>query len=1038
MKRSTQSSRPHLFSWFELGPARPERIEEPDTTTGALAATLRRDPVAVATLAALLLLAVFELGTRLVPLGLGAMTRFLPLVHLALAVVAIQMGIRHIIHQAERRLWSGLALAFSLRLAADALVLLLGPPKLYLALLADILRTLSFLAFVFAIERPVERRAGIHPTDLGRLLTWPGGSTFALGLLAYFSLIPVLLDPAFYETWLPSAYLFLIFELYLVVHLAVLASTTESLRWRMLHSLLFLAMSTLLLVDLLEVFVTAGVLGAEWHAAARLLWSLPFLLLVCGARLRRHAFPNEESLFDSVSRKDPLPWPQGNVVVFALAFPLIHLAFQVTGRLDEATAGAREGFVLAWLLVFGAMALFQQRALERRAKSLWTERMRAEEALHRSNETLRLANERSRAEEALRKSEEKFLKAFRSIPDSMVISTLAEGRIREVNESFQTYFGYSREEVLGKTGIELDLWVEIEDRAMMTRILRERGAVRNFEFSFYNKRGDKRLALLSGEILDLDGETCLLMVLRDITERKKAEDKIREQAALLDKAQDAISVRDLEGRILYWNKSAERVYAFSADEVLGKNVDGMIQPHGVDEVAAAQAETLERGEWLGDLVQMRRDGTETVVESRWTLVRDERGKATSMLVINTEVTERRRLERRLRRAERLESIGVVASGMARDLSNLLTPIRVGAAALQDASLEKKYVPLIASLSEHARRGSEMVKQVLTFAGQADGERTSFLPRHLLQDVERLVREQSPDIGFEAQVGEEPWPVVGDAGPMHQVLASLGTNACEAMAEGGGTVRLEISNVWMDKFYARRHAEAREGPYVVLTVSDTGSGIPRENLEKIWDPFFSTKKEGGGGLSLAMSRAIVQAHGGFMTVYSEVGSGTSFQVYLPAREMGPVEPPRDLPAGHGERVLVVDDDASIRDIIRETLEAFGYRVRVAASGAEAIEVYRSHGTEIDVVLLDMMMPVIDGFSAVGELIDIDPGVVVIAVSGLVSKERVREVENVRVFLEKPYTAEKLLRTLHEVLTPEPAGEATAETKNEGELAHEKKR
>jgi len=328
-----------------------------------------------------------------------------------------------------------------------------------------------------------------------------------------------------------------------------------------------------------------------------------------------------------------------------------------------------------------------------------------------------------------------------------------------------------------------------------------------------------------------------------------------------------------------------------------------------------------------------------------------------------------------------------------------------------------------------------VKQVLTFAGQADGERICFQPRHLLRDVERLVEEQFPGVGFEAQVGEEPWPVVGDAGPMHQVLASLAANACEAM-DGGGAVRLEISNVWMDKFYARRHEEAHEGPYVVLTVSDTGTGIPRENLEKIWDPFFSTKEEGGGGLSLAMSRAIVQAHGGFMTVYSEVGSGSSFQAYLPAREMGPVVPPQDLPAGHGERVLVVDDDASIRDIIRETLEAFGYRVRVAASGAEAIEVYRAESGDIDVVLLDMMMPVIDGFTTVSELIDLDPEVKVIAVSGLVSKERVREVENVRVFLEKPYTAERLLRTLHDVLTP--GASADTENKNEDEPTHEKER
>jgi two-component system cell cycle sensor histidine kinase/response regulator CckA len=1033
LKYSSKSSRPRLFGWLQAGKAHPELTDQPDTTLGALTTTLRQDPVA---LASFVLLLGLQVTAWVLPDGEGTLGRYLPLLYLVLVAILARVGLQRIIQKEERRLWHGIALAFGLRFLAEVLALTLGIGNRWVELASDGVYALAFLVFVVAVERPVPRRTGIHSTDLGRLLTWPGGSVFAIGLFVYMSLIPAVLDSAYYITGLPSFYMLVIFELYVAVKLVLFAYTTEWLRWRMLYSLLFLAMAMLLAKDFAAGLVFADVLPPVWGVVVQVLCTLAFLVLVIAVRLRHHPFPTEESLFDSVNRKDPLPWPHGNVMVFALVFPLIHFGFSAARLLDArgshiaAAQDVREAVVLLWLLLFGAMALLQQRFLEKRARSLWTERMRAEEALHKSNETLRLVNERSEAEEALRKSEEKFLKAFRSIPDSMVISTLAEGRIREVNESFESYFGYRREEVLGKTGVELDMWVELEDRAMMTRILRERGAVRNFEFGFYSKKGEKRLSLLSGEILELDGEMCLLMVLRDITERKKAEDKIREQAELLDKAQDAISVRDLAGTILYWNKSAERVYGFTAAEVSGRNVDHLLQPRDGEQLAAIQEEVKDRGEWAGELEQTRRDGSEVIIESRWTLVRNAAGKGVSMLVINTEVTEKRRLKNRLRRSERLQAIGVVTSGIAHDLSNILTPILVTTETLRRQNLDKKFEPLIASLSANARRGADIVRHVLTFAGQADGERVSFQSRFLVNDMERWVRKRFPEtIALKVGISEEPWSVQGDAGPMYQVLLSLCTNACEAMEEAGGTLRLEITNVWMDKFYARRHDQAHEGPYVVLTVSDTGVGIPTEDLEKIWDPFFSTKEVEGGGLGLAMSQAIVRAHGGFMTVYSESegidsrdpegdvpDGGTSFQVYLPAaaQEEGPDEAAPELPAGRGERVLVVDDDGAIRDIIEQTLEAFNYEVRVASGGVEALEIYRQHQAEIDIVLLDMMMPVMDGFTTARELIELNADVRVIAVSGLVTKDRVMEIENVRTFLEKPYTAEKLLRTLRDVL------------------------
>lgn len=524
-------SRRSLFGWFRVGAADQVGADEPDTATGALWRTLSRDRLAIAALAVLAACVALD-ALALAVADLGFLAQVADLARPLLAVAVVKAGLSRVIHREERRFWNEVAAAFALWFLALAWLTFIPDRPAATYTLGDVFYAASFLVLVIAVERPMRRRQGLYAADMGVTLTWSGGAVFVLGLLFYFILIPVVFDLPARNQRLLSFYMYLVLDLYVAAKLIYAGRIAQSRRWNLLYSLLALMMMAVFVDDLADCLTAAGALSPPWPAVADFAWNVPYLFLVLAARLRHHPFPSAESVFDSVSRKAPLPWPRERLVGYALLFPLIHFTFHFMGLLDPSSQSVREGFMLIWLLLFGALAIVQQRVMESKARYLWMERMRAEEALHRSEESLRLVRERREAEEALRQSEEKFNKAFRSIPDAMLISTLADGRILEVNDSFEQQFGYHRDEVLGKTGVELRLWVEPEDRAIMTRLLRERGMVRNLKFELTKKSGERRLTLLSGEVIDLDGESCLVMVLRDITDTGKK---------LLDSLQSALS-----------------------------------------------------------------------------------------------------------------------------------------------------------------------------------------------------------------------------------------------------------------------------------------------------------------------------------------------------------------------------------------------------------------------------------------------------------------------------------------------------------------
>lgn len=543
-------------------------------------------------------------------------------------------------------------------------------------------------------------------------------------------------------------------------------------------------------------------------------------------------------------------------------------------------------------------------------------------------------------------------------------------------------------------------------------------SVQHCELLVPSPSGQPRALLVNGRpITDNDGILQgAVVVAHDITARRQSEQQIRQQAALLDAATDAIIVRDADNRITYWNQGSERLYGWSRAEAQGRVLHELLQTSPTDLQAILHA-LHQSGDWAGELRHRTKAGREVIVASHWTLVRGDAGEPPLTLCINTDVTEKKKIEAQYLRAQRMESIGTLAGGIAHDLNNVLAPVLRTSQLLRIQVGKSDCRELIDSLEASAQRGANLVKQVLTFARGADGEKGEVQPKHLIREMHRMLRETLPrSIEVSVHIPADLWAVHGNATQIDQVLMNLCVNARDAMPDGG---RLEIhaENVTFQPGELVAHPGAKAGPYVALTVTDTGIGIPADIQERIFEPFFTTKELGKGtGLGLATVAGIVKGHGGFVNVYSEPGNGTRFRVYLPAL-MDAVAPPAvsrvsEIPRGNGECVLVVDDEQAIRDLIRRTLEAFNYRVLMAGDGTEGLTQFIQHQGIVRLVMTDMMMPKMAGPALIRAIANLNPETPFIAVSGLDHNEKAAHAasEGYSDFLVKPFTTEVLLRAV----------------------------
>lgn len=581
-----------------------------------------------------------------------------------------------------------------------------------------------------------------------------------------------------------------------------------------------------------------------------------------------------------------------------------------------------------------------------------------------------------------------------------------------VNDAAVKKYGYTREEFLAMTMDQIA--TPVED-AGETHADDAHGA--SSAWRHKAKNGATLFVESTWHEIPFAGRDAVLVLTLDRTEQRRAQERNREQANLLNLASDAIIVRDLDNVVLFWNQGAERLYGYTTQEMIGaKTVETIVKERNYE----AEIELLKTGFWTGQLTHQSKDGRPIIVNSRWTLVKDDEGNPKSVLVINTDVTETKKLESQFLRAQRLEGIGTLASGIAHDLNNILSPILMSCGILRKEYEDEDTLKMLSIIEGSAERGAGIVKQVLTFARGVEGERVLLQLRHLVSELAKVMAQTFPrNIDIQTHFPPDLWTVLGDATQLHQVLLNLCVNARDAMPQGG-SIRLSAENVNIDQHFASMNPGAQLGPHVVLRASDTGSGMSPDTMEKIFDPFFTTKEVGKGtGLGLATVIGIVKSHGGFLTVQSEIGVGTTFSVFLPSSQEKSGEAAKEeapIVRGKGELVLVVDDEPPIREALVKTLTANGYHAYTAEDGSDALALYFQRRSEIAVVVTDISMGQMDGVTLVRSLRKVDPNVKVIVSSGHLQQEHMVVLEGlgVKTFLDKPYTADKLLRALQNVL------------------------
>jgi len=750
-------------------------------------------------------------------------------------------------------------------------------------------------------------------------------------------------------------------------------------------------------------------------------------------------------------------------------------------------------------------------------------------------------------ERDLRQSESRYRRLFEAAQDGILILDAETGRIVDVNPFLLSLLGATHEEAIGKTVGELSPFKDtIPNREMLDR-LKSRGYVRYDDLPLETRDGRRIAVEFVSNSYEVGDRTVIQCNIRDITERKKADQHLLLLSACVSNLNDVFMVTeagpiDEPGpRIVFVNEAFERNTGYKSAEAIGRSPRFLQGEHTDPTVLAEIRSSLERRQPIKrQLINYRKDGTPFWVDVDIVPIVDRKGtcshfaaiqrdvtaekqnqarfrhlvdsNAQSVLFWNTDgqvtdaneaflalthfsredirrgavswagitppeyaradkqslaemsakgtcepyekellrkdgsrvpilvgaalfadnphegfsfvldLTEKKKLERQFLRAQRMESIGTLAGGIAHDLNNILAPILMSIELLQMRSPDPESSKILATIELSARRGADIVRQVLSFARGVDGKRVEIQPKHLLSDIEAIIKDTFPrDIRLHFTVPADAWTILGDPTQINQILMNLCVNARDAMPDGG-TLAVTVENCLLDDTSPAMSSPLKAGHYVKIRVVDSGTGIPQEVIDKIFEPFFTTKDlSKGTGLGLSTVLAIVKSHGGGINVYSERGRGSTFTVYLPAGSvlLSPPEKTTEspgLPRGKGELVLVVDDEDAILLITSQTLLAFGYRVLTATDGAEAVALYAQYRNEIALVLTDMMMPIMGGLAEIHALRRLNPSVKIVTASGLNETGPMAGARSspTRGFLMKPYSSGTLLTTIRQVL------------------------
>ena len=630
----------------------------------------------------------------------------------------------------------------------------------------------------------------------------------------------------------------------------------------------------------------------------------------------------------------------------------------------------------------------------------------------------------------LRQSEEKFSKAFHLGPVIITISTLADGKYVEVSDYFVRLTGYTKDEIIGHTALDLGIWAYQEDREKVTRILESGGRVVEEELLFQSKSRKLYKMIFSAERVLIDETPHLVSVAIDITERRQVEEALRQSEGryrtIIEQMEDGYFESDLAGNFTFVNEAESRILGYSRDELIGMNNRQYQDEANVDKLYQLFRQVYTTGEPIRslDVEIIRKNGTKGFHEVSVSLIRNAEGRPIGFRGISRDVTDRRRaeeekrsLEDRLNRAEKMEVLGRLAGGVAHDLNNILGALSgYSELLLMEIPEKQKARGHVEKIMRSTEKGAAIIQDLLTLARR--GVTTSdvinlnqVVSGFLKTPVFENIRANHPLVIFKTDCQEELLNIKGSPVHLEKTLMNLVSNAAESIA-GNGEVTIQTENRYLDSA-VRGYDEVKEGDYVILIVSDTGMGIPAENREKIFEPFYTRKTMGrsGTGLGLAIVWGTVKDLNGYIDVQTEVGAGTAFTLYFPVTREELIAPQQKEPIerymGSGESILVIDDIAEQRDVASGLLKKLGYQVHTVSSGEQAVEYLKDH--KADILVLDMIMvPGMDGLETYQRILDINSQQKAILVSGFAETNRVREAQRLGAgaYVKKPYVMEKI--------------------------------
>ena len=631
-------------------------------------------------------------------------------------------------------------------------------------------------------------------------------------------------------------------------------------------------------------------------------------------------------------------------------------------------------------------------------------------------------SELKQAEQALRASEVRYRRLFESATDGILILEARTGTIVDVNPFLVELLGSSRETLLGRKVWELESFKGLVVNEADFAKLQQKGHIRHEDMALQGSDGRRIDVECVSNAYLVDQDQVIQCNIRDITERKRAQESHARLATAVEQSAETVVITDADGAILYANPAFEKSSGYTCEEAVGQNPRILKSSKQDAEFYRQMWTALSHGEvWAGHLINKRKDGTLFEEDATISPVHDAAGKIVNYVAVKRDVTKEMQLAGQLSQAQKMEAVGRLAGGVAHDFNNLLGVITgYGEIVHRRLAGEDPLRGKVEEILKAAERAGGLTRQLLAFSRKQILQPRILDLNAVVSDTETMLRRLiGEDVELATRLAPDLGSVRADPGQIQQVLMNLAVNARDAMPEGGQII-IETRNANLDASYAATHPPTEAGSYVMLAVSDTGSGMDAATQARIFEPFFSTKEVGKGtGLGLSTVYGIVKQSEGYVWVHSEVGVGATFEIYLPrVDEAAPVvrrESPRPLQRGV-ETVLLVEDEASLRDLLRETLEASGYCVLVARDGAEALQIAEAHAGPIPIMVSDVIMPGMTGPKVVELVTQVRPQLRVLYVSGYSDESVVRQgmVGPGRAFLSKPFGAEVFLRKVRETL------------------------